>query len=429
MQTSLTYLDPNYLNLQYDTFIKNFGKNDTDKVNQSRDSIRQNDPKRKKKSVNSLAKGRETAPFRTQTAPISLSRFTLSAHRTAFLITSAPKLRCSPFDSSCSISMEAMDAPISNFTAVHAGNPESDVAEVESFTLRVDDIFQKVDKLEERVNEIEQFYLNASKKQGSNSKGSSTLKDKEKERHVPSIRKQQQEASRREKAAEKRMEELIRQFGTILRNITQHKWAWPFMQPVDVKGLGLDDYYEVIDKPMDFSTIKKQMEAKEYKNVREICTDVRLVFKNAMKYNDERSDVHVMAKTLLAKFEEKWLQLLPKVTEEEKRREEEEAEAQLDMQLAQDAAHAKMARDTSNELYEVDVHLDELREMLVQKCRKTSTEEKRKLGAALTRLSPEDLGKALEIVAQSNTGFQATAEEVELDMDAQVLVLDQCDCH
>lgn len=67
---------------------------------------------------------------------------------------------------------------------------------------------------------------------------------------------------------------------------------------------------------MDFSTIKKQMEAKDYKNVREICTDVRLVFKNAMKYNDDKSDVHVMAKTLLAKFEEKWLQLLPKVTEE-----------------------------------------------------------------------------------------------------------------
>lgn len=70
---------------------------------------------------------------------------------------------------------------------------------------------------------------------------------------------------------------------------------------------------------MDFSTIKNQMEAKDgtgYKNVREICADVRLVFKNAMKYNNERSDVHVMAKTLLEKFEEKWLQLLPKVTEE-----------------------------------------------------------------------------------------------------------------
>ncbi|XP_034206361.1 transcription factor GTE1-like isoform X3 [Prunus dulcis] len=204
--------------------------------------------------------------------------------------------------------------------------------------------------------------------------------------------------------------------------ITQHKWAWPFLQPVDVEGLGLHDYYKVIDKPMDFSTIKNQMEAKDgtgYKNVREICADVRLVFKNAMKYNDERSDVHVMAKTLMAKFEEKWLQLLPKVTEEEKRLEEEEAEAQLKMQLAEEAARAKMARDLSNELYEVDMHLEELREMVVQKCRKMSTEEKRKLGVALTRLSPEDLSKALDIVAQNNPGFQATADEVDLDIDAQ----------
>ncbi|KAB1218474.1 Transcription factor GTE1 [Morella rubra] len=53
-----------------------------------------------------------------------------------------------------------------------------------------------------------------------------------------------------------------------------------------------------------------------------------------------RSDVHVMAKTLLEKFKEKWLQLLPKVTEEEKRREDEEGGAQLEMQLAQAAAHA-----------------------------------------------------------------------------------------
>ncbi|TXG49572.1 hypothetical protein EZV62_025447 [Acer yangbiense] len=280
--------------------------------------------------------------------------------------------------------------------------------------------------LEQKVDEIEQFYLNTSKIQPSTSKGSSIVKDKDKERHVPGIRKQKQEASRREKAAEKRMEELMRQLGTILRNLTQHKWARPFLQPVDVKGLGLDDYYEVIDKPMDFSTVKKQMEAKEYKNVREICTDVRLIFKNAMEYNDERSDVHIMAKTLLAKFEEKWLQLLPKVTEEviydhailytgacwdETRREEEEAEAQLDMQLAQEAAHAKMTRDISNEACRFMCFLKQVM--------KTSTEEKRKLGAALSRLSPDDLSKALEIVAQNNTSFQATAEEVNLDIDAQ----------
>lgn len=67
---------------------------------------------------------------------------------------------------------------------------------------------------------------------------------------------------------------------------------------------------------MDFSTIKRKMEAKDgsgYKNVREIYADVRLIFKNAMRYNDEKNDIHVMAKTLLEKFEKKWLLLLPKI--------------------------------------------------------------------------------------------------------------------
>lgn len=317
--------------------------------------------------------------------------------------------------------METFGASISEARDAATANSNGE-NEIEGFKQRVDEIISKVDKLEQKVHDIENFYSSMNKNQTSTPKGNSAAKDKDKEKHVPSIKKQQQDASRREAAASKRMQDLMRQFGTILRQITQHKWAWPFMQPVDIEGLGLHDYYEVIDKPMDFSTIKNQMEAKDgtgYKHVREICADVRLVFKNAMKYNDERSDVHVMAKTLLSKFEEKWLQLLPKVTEEETRREEEEAEAQLALQVAQEAAQAKMARDLSNELYEVDVILEELREMVVKRFRKMSTEEKRKLGDALTRLSPEDLSKALEIVAQNNPSFQATAEEVDLDMDAQ----------
>ncbi|PON83809.1 NET domain containing protein [Trema orientale] len=48
-----------------------------------------------------------------------------------------------------------------------------------------------------------------------------------------------------------------------------------------------------------------------------------------------------------------------------------------------------------------------------------STEEKRKLGIALTQLSHEDIVKALEIVAENNPSFQANAQEVDLDIDAQ----------
>jgi hypothetical protein len=76
------------------------------------------------------------------------------------------------------------------------------------------------------MNEIEQFYLSKSKKHLSTSKGSSIAKDKDKEKHVPSIKKQQQDASCREAAAAKRMQELMRQFGTILRQV---KSSWPFL--------------------------------------------------------------------------------------------------------------------------------------------------------------------------------------------------------
>lgn len=294
---------------------------------------------------------------------------------------------------------------------------------MQNLKLQVDDLFLRVDQLQQRLNEVEQFYMSANKKPQTTPKGNSAQKDKDKEKQISGFRKRQQDAARKEAAAAKRMQDLIRQFNLkIISQLTLHRWAGPFMQPVDVEGLELHDYYEVIEKPMDFSTIKNKIEAKDgtgYKHVRELCADVRLIFKNAIKYNNERDDVHVMAKTLLARFEEKWLLLLPKVDEEEKRRKDEETEVQMDIKLAQEAAHGKMARDLSIELDEVDMHLEELREMVLRNCRKMSTEEKKRLGTALTQLSSEDLDKALLIVAQNNPNFEAHAEEVNLDMDAQ----------
>ncbi|CAN6460611.1 unnamed protein product [Victoria cruziana] len=291
--------------------------------------------------------------------------------------------------------------------------------EEEKVKQQVEQMVSKVDELEQRINKVAQFYSSLSKKKSNSTKGNS-VKDRERDKVTVSLRRQ--EAAQREIASEKRMQELIRQFGTILRQIMQHKWAWPFMEPVDVEGLGLHDYYKVIEKPMDFSTIKNLMEGRDgsgYKNVRDIYADVRLVFNNAMKYNVDTDDVHVMAKTLLGKFEEKWLQLLPKVIDEEKRREKEEEEAKMNLQAAEEATVAMLAADLNNELDELNLHLDDLRERVVLKCRVMSTEEKRQLGANLSRLSPEDLTKALEIIAQKNPSFLPTAEEVDLDIDAQ----------
>lgn len=54
-----------------------------------------------------------------------------------------------------------------------------------------------------------------------------------------------------------------------------------------------------------------------------------------------------------------------------------------------------------------------------------STEEKRRLSSAIAKLCPEDIDKAVEIVAQRNPDFQAAREDVEINMDAQVITLSQ----
>ncbi|URE31962.1 BROMO [Musa troglodytarum] len=331
--------------------------------------------------------------------------------------------------------------------AAEAGNPKMDV---ERFRHRVDEYICKADELEQKVNEVVEYYAN--RKQPNNSKGNSGGKDKDKKKPGNSGSNNSGnkliDGSRKEAVCTKRMQELMRQsfefkiginrkgcmehsdalsllkLGATLQEacfITQHKWARLLMNPVDVKGLGLDDYYEVI-KAHGLWYNQNQMEAKDgngYKNVREIYADVRLVFTNAMTYNDDRSDIHVMAKTLLDKFEEKWLQLLPKVVEEEARQKDEEAQALANMQIAREAGYAKIARDTNSELDELNVHLEELRKLVIQKCRKMSAEEKRKLGVGLSALSPDDLNKALEIFAEDNPNFQTTGDVVDVDMDAQ----------
>lgn len=298
---------------------------------------------------------------------------------------------------------------------------EDDNSEKERLRQEVDYMTSKVEQLEQKVNEVARFHMSSNKDKIQHSKSGLALRDKEREKINFNHRKQQ-EASRREAGCSKRMAELMRQFGTILRQITQHRWAWPFMTPVDVKGLGLDDYHDVIKRPMDLGTVRRQMDAKDgtgYKNVRDIYEDVRLVFNNAMTYNDDQSDVHLMAKTLSRKFEEKWKTLSPKVIEEETRRKQEEADANsremVDLRLPGETALEKLG----SELDELNEHLEKLRQEVAPKCRMMSLEEKRQLGKSLGELSPEDLTKALQIIAQKNPSFKPTEDEVELDIDAQ----------
>jgi len=67
------------------------------------------------------------------------------------------------------------------------------------------------------VTEVEQFYESTDNVQGNNSKGVSLVKEKGREKHPTGTKKPLQDASHTEAAAAKRMQELMRQFSTILR--------------------------------------------------------------------------------------------------------------------------------------------------------------------------------------------------------------------
>eukprot|EP01018_Ginkgo_biloba_P015817 Gb_04915 [translate_table: standard] len=100
--------------------------------------------------------------------------------------------------------------------------------------------------------------------------------------------------------------EVFKQCSLLLTKLMKHKHGWVFNTPVDTKGLGLDDYHMIIQKPMDLGTVKSNLDENRYSLPTEFAGDVRLTFHNAMTYNPQGHDVHVMAEQLMQLFEDRW---------------------------------------------------------------------------------------------------------------------------
>ena len=66
----------------------------------------------------------------------------------------------------------------------------------------------------------------------------------------------------------------------------------PFREPVNPELLGLPDYFNVVKKPMDLSTIKKKLDDGAYSNPQEYVDDMWLMFNNAWLYNKKTSKVY-----------------------------------------------------------------------------------------------------------------------------------------
>jgi E1A/CREB-binding protein len=81
----------------------------------------------------------------------------------------------------------------------------------------------------------------------------------------------------------------------LLKKLTEEEYGWIFNKPVDPLELGLPDYFDIISKPMDLGTVRKNLEKGKYKLPAAVSDDVNLCFDNAMKYNPDDSEVYQLA--------------------------------------------------------------------------------------------------------------------------------------
>ncbi|XP_067945482.1 histone acetyltransferase p300-like [Watersipora subatra] len=73
--------------------------------------------------------------------------------------------------------------------------------------------------------------------------------------------------------------------------------------PVDPAALNIPDYFDIIKKPMDLSTIRNKLDDGIYKCPWDFVNDVWLMFENAWMYNKKSSKVHKVCTKLSEMFE------------------------------------------------------------------------------------------------------------------------------
>jgi hypothetical protein len=93
----------------------------------------------------------------------------------------------------------------------------------------------------------------------------------------------------------------------VLKDMMKQVSAIYFSDAVDHVKLGIPDYPTIIKEPMDFGTIRLNLDKQVYKTHEMFSDHMRLVFKNAITYNVRRDNpVHIAARELADLFEERY---------------------------------------------------------------------------------------------------------------------------
>lgn len=98
--------------------------------------------------------------------------------------------------------------------------------------------------------------------------------------------------------------------SALLRQVKKQKDAIPFLQPVDPVKLNIPRYFDIVERPMDISTIEKKLNSGAYPVAEAVINDFNLMIENCVKFNGPDNPVTRMGKNIQATFE-KGIKTLP----------------------------------------------------------------------------------------------------------------------
>ncbi|KAI9666912.1 MAG: hypothetical protein M1831_001417 [Alyxoria varia] len=91
-----------------------------------------------------------------------------------------------------------------------------------------------------------------------------------------------------------------------MKNQKKYPCVAPFMVPVDPVALNIPEYFKVIKKPMDLSTIDGKMKNNEYENPKEFEADMKHIVANCYKFNPVGNAVRGLGEQFETLFKKLW---------------------------------------------------------------------------------------------------------------------------
>jgi hypothetical protein len=205
----------------------------------------------------------------------------------------------------------------------------------------------------------------------------------------------------------------------IVENLMGNQYSWPFMYPVDAIELGVPNYYDVIDNPMDLTTAMEKVKNKKYGNEEEFANDIRLICNNAMIFNPPDSPIYKFAEMMKSDFE-KMITVLRGINNKETESLKSSIQNEMEMKKKDLELAQKDLSDLNDIKNELDLENSKIPLIKLSKLKYTSPsyEERMRLYELFQKLDPIYMRGINDIIKEEMPAeMRKSGDEIRLNLD------------